>query len=96
MRTHRLLERIGNKLQLWLVTARRRRELRNLSDGILKDIGLSRVDAERTANRPFWQESIESDDTLKRRAAPAGSGTIDHTCGLQDFRGTVNRCGSGG
>nr|WP_319250103.1 DUF1127 domain-containing protein [uncultured Celeribacter sp.] len=34
--------------------ARQRRALANLSDEQLKDIGLSRADVEREAERPFW------------------------------------------
>lgn len=33
---------------------RSRRELRLLSTRMLKDIGVSRMDAEREARRPFW------------------------------------------
>ena len=33
---------------------RSRQALRELDDHLLKDIGLSRADAEREARRPFW------------------------------------------
>ncbi|MCB1761437.1 MAG: DUF1127 domain-containing protein [Gammaproteobacteria bacterium] len=33
-----------------------RRQLCNLSDHLLKDIGISRVDALREAHKHFWQE----------------------------------------
>ncbi len=40
----------------WLETARSRRDLAGLGDAALKDIGLSRADAEREARRPFWDQ----------------------------------------
>ncbi len=54
------------RLQRWQETLRGRRELRQLSEEMLKDIGLSRVDAERIAARPFWDERPTEDATLKR------------------------------
>jgi uncharacterized protein YjiS (DUF1127 family) len=36
--------------------ARQRNALRELTDEQLKDIGISRVDALREANKPFWKE----------------------------------------
>jgi uncharacterized protein YjiS (DUF1127 family) len=39
---------------LWLEVRRQRRQLQSLSDAMLRDIGLSRADAEREATRPFW------------------------------------------
>lgn len=38
---------------MWQV-ARERRQLRRLDEHALKDIGISRADAEREASRPFW------------------------------------------
>jgi len=63
-------------LQRWRETSRGRRELRQLSDDILKDIGVSRADAERVAARPFWEERPVEDATLMRyQAAPAERGS---------------------
>ena len=39
---------------LWLEVRRQRRQLQGLSDAMLRDIGLSRADAERESTRPFW------------------------------------------
>lgn len=39
----------------WLERARQRRELRQLSDHMLKDIGLTRADVEAEAAKPFWR-----------------------------------------
>ena len=37
-----------------LVTRRQRNALRALDDAALQDMGLSRAEVEREANRPFW------------------------------------------
>lgn len=39
----------------WLERTRTRRQLRGLDDRMLQDIGVSRYDAEREADKPFWQ-----------------------------------------
>ena len=41
--------------RLWLRRHRTRRELAELDDHILRDIGVSWADAERERARPFWQ-----------------------------------------
>lgn len=38
----------------WREHARQMRDLRRMSDRDLKDIGLSRADAEREASKPYW------------------------------------------
>lgn len=38
----------------WLTVARQRRHLMKLDDRLLKDVGISRADAEREAARKFW------------------------------------------
>lgn len=40
----------------WFTLARERRQLAQLDERALHDIGLSRVDAEQEARRPFWDE----------------------------------------
>lgn len=47
---------IVRQLQRWRDLYRQRRQLAALSDFMLKDIGLSRADAEREASRPFWDD----------------------------------------
>lgn len=44
-----------DRLAEWQQLARQRRELRQMSDRELKDVGLSRADAEREAAKPFWR-----------------------------------------
>jgi uncharacterized protein YjiS (DUF1127 family) len=39
----------------WLERVHQRRQLAQLSDHMLKDIGLTRVDVEAELSKPFWQ-----------------------------------------
>ena len=43
-------------LREWRRRSRARAELAELDDRMLKDIGLTRADAEFLANKPFWRE----------------------------------------
>ncbi len=49
-------DRAITTLLRWQELARQRRALRRLDDHMLKDIGLSRADAWREAERSFWDE----------------------------------------
>ena len=40
----------------WFERTRQRRQLSELSDHMLKDIGLSRADVEAEAAKPFWRQ----------------------------------------
>ncbi|KPB74588.1 DUF1127 domain-containing protein [Pseudomonas cannabina] len=51
---------LKRRLQRWLELHRQRRFLAQMSDGALKDLGLSRADTQQEVERPFW------DDPLKR------------------------------
>ncbi len=42
-------------LSLWQERAAQRAHLAALNDHMLKDIGITRVDAEREAAKPFWR-----------------------------------------
>jgi len=50
-----LIVRLADELLDWADRARSRRELRTLDDRALHDIGVSRYDAEREADKPFWR-----------------------------------------
>ena len=50
-----LLERIFATLALWIERAGERRNLSDLDDHLLRDIGLPLHDARREAQRPFWE-----------------------------------------
>ena len=47
--------RFVDMLLLFQERARQRRALVELDDRLLRDIGVSRADAEREANKPFWR-----------------------------------------
>lgn len=49
------LRRVIDRLLEWNERARQRRQLARLDDYLLRDIGLSRVDAEQEARKPFWR-----------------------------------------
>lgn len=44
------------KISRWYVNWRTRRQLAQLPDFMLKDIGVSRSDAEKEARKHFWKE----------------------------------------
>lgn len=44
-----------DRMDLWLHRYFSRRSLAELDDYMLKDIGLSRLDADREAVKPFWR-----------------------------------------
>jgi uncharacterized protein YjiS (DUF1127 family) len=50
----RLFAAVGQVL-LWYGRARERRALAELDDHLLRDIGVSRAEAEREITKPFWQ-----------------------------------------
>ena len=41
-------------LKTWYLRAEQRRQLAQLNDSALKDMGISRIDAHAEANKPFW------------------------------------------
>ena len=49
------MERLVALLLTWQQRARDRRQLRSLSDHMLRDIGLTRADVFAEASKPFWQ-----------------------------------------
>lgn len=53
--TGRALEAIFETLLLWHERAQQRRQLAELDDRFLKDIGVSRGDAANEARKPFWR-----------------------------------------
>jgi uncharacterized protein YjiS (DUF1127 family) len=47
------------RLLRWHELARQRRELLALNERMLKDIGITRAEAEREACRPFWSDGAD-------------------------------------
>ncbi|HEX6979794.1 MAG TPA: DUF1127 domain-containing protein [Alphaproteobacteria bacterium] len=50
-----VVERVAATVRLFHARARERRELLAMSDRDLRDIGLTRLDAWREANKPLWR-----------------------------------------
>jgi uncharacterized protein YjiS (DUF1127 family) len=48
------LRNLNTVILLWINRHRQRKLLTGLDDYILKDIGVSRVDALKESNKPFW------------------------------------------
>jgi len=51
----RLIKRAMEPVLLWRARVRDRGELARLSDRMLRDIGITRQDAEREFRKPFWR-----------------------------------------
>jgi uncharacterized protein YjiS (DUF1127 family) len=45
---------IARRIGEWQRRARSRQELHGLSEATLRDIGITRCDVQREANKPFW------------------------------------------
>jgi uncharacterized protein YjiS (DUF1127 family) len=45
----------SEQILAWLERVRQRRQLRQLGDHMLRDIGLSRADVEAEVSKPFWR-----------------------------------------
>jgi uncharacterized protein YjiS (DUF1127 family) len=56
VRTNRISgwSQVKHSLGQWRQRLRSRQELEGLSDATLRDIGISRCDAQRQTNKPFW------------------------------------------
>lgn len=62
-----LLQVMGATIVRWDQLARQRRELSNMDDMMLKDIGISKADAERISNRRFWDDPIKKNENIDSR-----------------------------
>lgn len=49
------LNKIATKVREYRENSRQRRQLAQLPDYLLKDIGITRADALKEAEKPFWQ-----------------------------------------
>jgi uncharacterized protein YjiS (DUF1127 family) len=50
------LDRAMATIRIWRERVHQRRQLQQLSDRDLRDIGISRLDAKAEYGKPFWQE----------------------------------------
>ena len=55
------------KILVWREIHRQRKQLSKMDDYLLKDIGVSRVEADREAERKFWDYAPVVDESLQRR-----------------------------
>ena len=54
-----------NQVKTWREISRQRSELRRFSEYLAKDIGISRAEAEREADRHFWDYDREGQSALR-------------------------------
>lgn len=50
-----VMARVADKLATWQNRAAERRQLLEMDDRLLQDMGISRADAFKEASKPFWQ-----------------------------------------
>lgn len=60
------LKRGWTTIKIWRQVSWERKQLRRLSEHLAKDIGISRAEAEREAERPFWDHDRPVDGVLKQ------------------------------
>ena len=49
------LRRVRDTIRLWQDRTRGRQQLRDLDDHVLRDIGITRLQADAEASKPFWR-----------------------------------------
>jgi len=62
-----LLQRIGNTITRWNQLSEQRRQLREMDDRLLADIGLSQVDVVRIADKRFWDDPLQTGENVDER-----------------------------
>ena len=50
-------KRLLKTLEVWIDRVRQRRQLATLDDRMLKDIGITRIEANREIAKPFWRDN---------------------------------------
>ena len=55
------------KILVWKEILRQRKQLSKMDDYLLRDIGITRVEAAREAERKFWDYAPVVDESLQRR-----------------------------
>lgn len=66
---HQGLGRVWRQLRRWWQLAEQRRALARLDERTLLDLGLSRADAIRESERPFWDDPLAAAQGTQQRAA---------------------------
>lgn len=62
-----ILKRIGNTIIRWDQLSEQRRQLAEMDDRLLSDIGLSRADVSRMTNRRFWDDPVSRGERVDER-----------------------------
>ncbi len=62
-----ILKRIGNTIVRWDQLSQQRRQLREMDDRLLSDIGLSKADVQRIAGKRFWDDPLRTDEKVDGR-----------------------------
>lgn len=62
-----LLQRMGNTITRWGQLSQQRRQLREMDDRLLADIGLSQADVERIGGRRFWDDPLRTGERVDER-----------------------------
>lgn len=69
-----VLQRLGAIITRWSQLAEQRRQLREMDDRMLKDIGLSHADVERITRKPFWKDPLQANECVDERYPSGGRG----------------------
>ncbi len=62
-----ILQRIGNTITRWDQLSRQRRQLCEMDDRLLADIGLSQADVKRISGRRFWNDPLRTGEKVDER-----------------------------
>jgi uncharacterized protein YjiS (DUF1127 family) len=82
--------RLLRTLTLWREVRRERRELRELSDRELADIGINRMDVLRECELPFWETGARDPSPLETpHCVPAKGENIERSV-AQEMEGELN------
>ena len=62
-----ILKRIGNTIVRWNQLSQQRRQLFEMDDRLLSDIGLSKADVQRIAGKRFWDDPLRTKEKVDGR-----------------------------
>jgi uncharacterized protein YjiS (DUF1127 family) len=62
-----ILKRIGDTIIRWDQLSEQRRQLREMDDRLLADIGLSQADVSRVADKRFWDDPLYRGEIIDER-----------------------------
>jgi uncharacterized protein YjiS (DUF1127 family) len=77
------MNKVWTRINFWRELSRQRKQLMMMDDHLLKDIGLSRTEAEHEAKRHFWDYAQVQANSPWRCTKPAADISIeDRECSL--------------